>query len=227
MDPIQDLHLYQEILLLTLGDHSGTPVSGSMCNEHACAGALLAELLLIDRIRCDTEGKRVELVSGTRTGDELLDELLELIGAREKPASLRDWMGKTVCIPRLHHRAAESLCDQGILRTEKKKVLFLFDRTVYPELNPAPERELLERLRQAIFHDGNNVSERTSVVVSLAYHSRLLHAAFGSKEVERCESRIKALSRGEHMGAALAESVQAVIASTLVTTMIMPVILCS
>ena len=50
-----ELHLYEEIMLLALRDEEGTVASGTMYN-YAVGGALLAELLLEQRLRIEEPG---------------------------------------------------------------------------------------------------------------------------------------------------------------------------
>ena len=72
------LFLHEEIMLLALRDEEGTIASGAMY-QYAIGGAVLAELLLSQRIAVDESGKRklVDLVSSTPLGEPLVDEGLE------------------------------------------------------------------------------------------------------------------------------------------------------
>ena len=52
---------------------------------------------------------------------------------------MQTWVSRLTSIKHLKHIVAEELCRQGILRAEQAKVLLLFRRRVYPELDPRPE----------------------------------------------------------------------------------------
>ena len=70
---------------------------------------------------------------------------------------------------KLNHRIARELCNKGVLRADEDKVLLVFTRTVYPELNPVPERKLIERLEKAIFGQQREIDPRTVVLLSLFF----------------------------------------------------------
>ena len=76
---------------------------------------------------------------------------------------------------------------------EEDKVLFIFKRKVYPEINPIPEKRIIERLRQAIFSENATVDPRTVVLISLANGARLLGEIFGKKEIKTRKSALNAL----------------------------------
>ena len=146
------LFLYEEILLLALRDEEGTIVSGTMY-QYAIGAALLAELLLSKRIEVEQPGKRkrklVSPISSTPLGDPLIDECLEKIFVAKRRAVLQTWVSRFAGIKNLKNRVAQQLCRRGILRADEDKVLLIFTRKIYPEINPEPERELIQRMRYA------------------------------------------------------------------------------
>jgi len=211
------LYLYEEIMLLALRDEEGTIASGTRY-EYATGGAILAELLLNQRIHIEHGRKkpRVHLLDSAPTGDSLLDECLETISAAKKTKSLEDWVSRFAGIKNLRHRIARQLCNAGILRADEKKVLLLFTRRIYPEVNPEPERKLIERLRQAIFTDTSDVDDRTAVLVSLGKAADLLKVVFAKKELKNRKERIKQIVEGEALGKAAKEAIEAVEAAETV-----------
>jgi hypothetical protein len=102
--------------------------------------------------------------------------------------------------------------------------LLLFTRKIYPELNPVPERRLIERLRQAIFTDGRDIDPRTVVLVSLADSTGLLKVVFDKKKLKGRKDRIKEISNGEITGKAAKEAIQAMQAAVMVAC-IMPAVM--
>ena len=138
MTHVKALSLYEEILLLALRNEKGTVASGY--SEHAVAGAVLAELLLDRRISVDDTGKQlVDLRNTHPTGDPIMDECLETMKAGKRRASLQAWVSRLAGIKGLRHKVARQLCDRGILRADEDKVLFIFTRKIYPEINPVAE----------------------------------------------------------------------------------------
>lgn len=223
--PIQ-LYLHEEIMLLALRDEAGTVESGSMYS-YALGGAILAELLLAGRIAVD-EGKRklVNLVSDEPFGEPVIDECLRKISTAKRRAILQTWVTRFASLKKLHHRVALGLCERRILRADEGRILLIFRRKIYPEINPQPERKLIERLRKAIFRDGHRVDPRTVVLLSLANGSNLLNTPFDKRELKKQKKRIEQIVNGELMGKATKGAVEAVQAAVMVAC-IMPVIISS
>jgi len=217
------LYLYEEITLLALRDKKGTL---STCfASMGVAGALMAELLLEGRVAIDgTRKKLIEVRSRDLFGDPVLDEALRQIAASSRRASLNAWIPRLANAKNLHHRVAQQLCRRGILRADEDTVLLIFRRKIYPELNPLPERELIERMRNAIVSDSSQVDPRTMILLSLARAADLLATSVGRDVVKAGKARIKAIVQGEATGKATREVIEAtqaaMIAATVVPTIV-------
>jgi hypothetical protein len=219
------LLLHEEILLLALRNQAGTVITGYV--EHALAGALLSELLLEGRISIgDGKKQLVEVRDTSSTGEEILDECLKMIQARSRRASLQTWVSRLAGVKELRHKVARRLCKQGILRADTDKVMLLFTRKIYPELNPEPEQRIVERLRAAVFTDDDQLDPRTVVLISLANGADLLGPNLGRKEVKRRKKRIEQIINGEMMGKATREVIEACQTAVMVAA-IMPAIIAS
>jgi len=221
------LFLHEEILLLALRDEEGTIASGTMY-QYAIGAALLAELLLSKRIEVEQSRKRklVNLISSALLGELLIDECLEKISSAKRRAVLQTWVSRFSGVKNLKHRVAQQLCKRGILRADEDKVLLIFTRKIYPEVNPVPERELIERLRYAIFTDTRDIDPRTVVLLSLASSTDLLKVVFDKKKLKDRKARIKQIVNGEITGKAATEAIQAMQAAVMVAC-IMPAIMAS
>ncbi len=215
------LHLYEEIMLLALRDQEGTIASGAMYN-YAVGGAILAELLLEQHLRIEEPRRKKKLVTladETPLGDTLLDECLERIVLAKRRRRPEGWVSSFANIKQLKHRVAARLCRRGILKADEDKVLLLFTRRIYPEINPEPERRLIARLQQAIFTDAETVDPRTVVLVSLAGATNILPAVFDKRELKARKQRIKQISDGEVTGKAAKEAIAAMQAAVMVACM--------
>jgi hypothetical protein len=162
----------------------------------------------------------VTLVDSTPIGAPVVDECLEKVRTSKRRATAQAWVSKFSGLKNLKHRVAEGLCDRGILNEEDAKVLLLFTRKTYPELDPEPERELVERLRQAIFTDTDDVETRTVVLASLANSAGVLKVAFDKKELKGRKERIERIVNGEVTGKATQEAIQAMQAAVMMATII-------
>ncbi len=216
------LFLHEEILLLALRDEEGTIASGAMY-QYAIGAALLAELLLSKRIEVEQSGKRklVNLVSPSPLGEPLIDECLEKVISAKRCAVLQTWVSRFAGVKNRKHRVEQQLCRRGILRADEDKILLLFTRKIYPEVNPGPERELIERLRHAIFTDTRDIDPRTVVLLSLANSTGILKVVFDKKKLKGRKVRIKQIVDGEITGKAATEAIQAMQAAVMVAV-IMP-----
>lgn len=218
------LHLHEELMLLALRDQKGTLEPGTMI-RYAIGGAALAELLLERRIEVETVKKRTyaRLLSSRPTGDPILDECLGKIRDATRRADLRTWVSRFASLRGLTHRVAKELCRSGVLRADEATILLLFKRRVYPELNPAPERELRARLERAILTDAGDVDPRTVVLVSIAKGAGLLKFVLDRTQLKARKGRIEQLAAGDLTGKATKEAIQAMQAAVTVAA-VMPAI---
>jgi len=214
------LFLYEEIMLLALRDEQGTIATGFP--EQVLAGAILAELLLDGRISVeDTKKKLVNLLDSRPSGDPIIDECLEKMTTAKRRASLQTWVSRLAGTKNLRHKAAQRLCDRRILRADEDKVLFVFKRRIYPEIDPVPEKKIIDRLRDAIYNDHAKLDPRTVVLVSLANGSDMLRQTFGRKELKSRKKRIERIENGELTGKATREVIAAC-QTALIVAAIMP-----
>lgn len=222
MSRSNDLFLHEEVMLLALRDEKGTVESGAHYT-HAIAGAVIAELLLNERIRIERPKKKKKLVvvsSATQLGDPLIDEILAKIDDSKKPRRIEEWVGRIAGTKNLKHRVAEQLCRRGILKVDQDKVLLIFNRTIYPEVDPRPENAIIERMRSAIFTELDDVDPRTAILISLANAADLLKYTFEKKKLKERKARIEAIANGDVVGQATKEAIQAMQAAVMVAVMI-------
>ena len=214
------LPLHEEVLLLAMRDEEGTIAAGTMY-QYAIAGAVLSELVLQGRVAVDDSGRKklAKVIDPRPTGAPLLDECLDKIAAG-KPKPLDHWVGRFANIKNLKHRVAARLCDRGILREEEGKILLVFTRTIYPESDPRPEQEIIERLRRAVFTDRRDIDPRTVVLVSLANSAGILKVVFDKKELKARKDRLEQVINGELMGKAAKEAIQAMEAAVMVAVIV-------
>jgi hypothetical protein len=209
--------LHEAALLLALRDEKGTIASGPMY-QYALGGGILAELILGGRLAVDSEGKKswLRLVSSRKTGDPVLDECLDAVGAAPRRKTVETWVTKFARTKRLKHRIAERLCAKGVLKRAEGKVLFLFNRTIYPEIDHGPEGRLVERIRKAILSDDGRLDARLVVIIALAHHTDLLKGALTRKEIRASKERLKEIEKGDVVGKAVKGAVDAMRAAVMV-----------
>ncbi len=222
----EGLFLHEELTLLALRDDKGTLLSSERY-PLAAGGAILAELLLLRRVKvADPKKKLLHMTDIRPVGDPVIDECLKKMREAKRRASIKNWVRRFAQVKRLNHRVAEQLCRRRILRADEEKILRIFTRKIYPEIDPKPEQEIIERLRAAIFSKDREVDPRTTVLLSLAHHTRLLEKIFDKKELKERKERIKQIIAGEMVGRAATEVREAMAAAVMITC-IMPAVISS
>ena len=221
------LYLHEELMLMVLRDREGTMASSSMFS-YAAGGAVLAELMLQKRIEIELDGKKkfARVCDPRPVGDPLLDACLARLATAKRRAQLATWVSRFAGTKKLKHLVAGQLVRRGILRVDQDKVLGIFSRTIYPELDPRPERQLNARLERAILGGDEDVDTRTAILVSLAAGADLLQLVIDKKELKRRRDRTALISNGDLTGQATREAIEAMQAAVMIAC-IMPAIMVS
>lgn len=134
-------------------------------------------------------------------------------GGDEQP--MAHWVQLLARDGTLPDRAARRLCQRDILREDEERVMLLFTRTVYPEVDPAPEAALKARLEWAIFGDADAVDPRTALLVALAPPTHLLRVYFDDGALKDRADRIAWLTHDNVIGDATHQAVLAVQAAQM------------
>jgi len=211
MSPKDALHLYEALMLLALKDKEGTVAADGTGFGFSLGGSLLAELMLLGKVELQQVKRKkfVTLSDPSHVGDPILDECLDKLVASKKRGQVSTWVTRFARVKKLRPRIAQQLCQRGILRADEGNVLLIFKRKIYPELDPRPERHLVDILRAAIFSDDSELDPLTSVLVALADKAGVLKNAFDKKELKARKKRLEEIAEGEVTAAAVKELVQA------------------
>jgi len=221
MGTSNNLHIYEEILLLALRDKKGTMLFG-INYQQALAGAILAELLLKNKIEIEASGKRkfVKLVNRKSTRNSLLDECIEKMASAKRRATPQNWIQRFANISRLKSKAAQSLCRKGILKMKEDKVLLLFNRKIYPELDPKPEKKLMDKIDAAIFGSSKEIDPETVILISICNSTGILKQLFDKSKLREKKKRIKEITSGNLIGQATKEAIEAMQAAVMIAAII-------
>lgn len=205
-----NLHVHQEVLLLALSDHDGNFSNGMI--EYALAGAMVSDLSLLGKIEISEDKyKTVRVIDKSPTGNLQLDTIIEKIAKLTRTKNLQYWVPKIAQTSGLKHTIAKSLCDLGILEETTSKILFLFTKKVYPELDGSWEDSIRNRMGEVMFHPEVKSDVRTAVLIAFAYHSQLLKQNFAPVELKQHQARIKQLATKPHADLASVEATKAAI----------------
>ena len=225
MNDRPELWLQEEVLLLALKDEEGTPHSSMY--SIAMGGAMLAELLLNERLVLEEKPRKKPLKPGKKPAylvaidnpkqlaDPVLDECLHRVVTSKKSRSPQDWVTRFGQLKDLKRRVAVGLCRKGILREREDRILVLFRRTAYPTLDGSPERRIVDRLQEAVAGDSMELDARTAVLVALANGTGILKHVLGKDLVKQRKDRIKEIGEGDIVGEATKAAVQAAQAAVI------------
>jgi len=211
-----DLTLYEDIFLLGLKEEDGKVHPKATFLPSILAGGLMMELVLRKAIHIETSGKKlVHVMQNPISGPAMLQECLDIISDTKKKRRLTYWIQRLSQIKDLKERVGMELVEKGVLRAEEGKLLWIFSRVHFPELDPHPERDLIQTLRQALEGDGP-VAARTALLIGLTSKSGLLEIPFQKSELKLWKARIEQLSQGNHVGQATKEVIAAAQAAIII-----------
>jgi len=215
--------MYEDIALLSLHDEKGS-FQGSM-HAHAFAGAVIAELVLLGRLRI-TRGKRrqtfLEVANSAPTGDPVLDGAVERIASARRRGQAATWVGRLAAQrkPSLREGAALALVDRGLLVRTEGRVLGIFPRVRYPMTDGGPEAALVERLRMALDDDAPVPEDpRSAIILALAHSAGILGHVFERSYLRSRKARLAMLAKLEGVPGATRKAIQAAQAAVMVATM--------
>jgi len=181
-----ELNLPQAFLLLATNDTTGKPDIPVFVLRTALAGAILAELDLIDAI--ELQGKRVR-ATGTSPATDLQHEL-ELIRGKSRPHAPKRWVSMLEGRAEVQ-RVYEGMAALGIVEHVGEKHLGLFRTVRYPEKDHAPEAALLARIESVL--NGSPSDARTAALIGLLHAAGLMDKLFPGAS----PARLKELA-GDH-----------------------------
>lgn len=184
------LSLAEELVLLAYDD-TGAPRAGTQRLQYGLAGALLMELMLVERVT--VVDKRLVVTDPTPTGDPITDEALARLNAGRRARKPKDWLGTLG--KGLRERVLDRLVTAGVLRREYRKVLWVFPTTRYPSASgaePLPEAEVRRRLAAVVDTTGP-VDPRTAALCALVRATQIEKLAVPHRPAREVRERFKAV----------------------------------
>ena len=185
------LTIAEELLLIALDDTEGKVISRQWGSalvhsilERGLIGAILVELAFRDRLELQQD--HLVVTDPSPTGVAIFDETLDIVRRSEKHRAPQGWIQR---LGRDHQglekRLLDGLVQQGILREEEGRFLWVFPTRRYPTEDDGPERSVRERV--SAFLGGDPPDPRTLLLVRLVSACKLVEliaAPGGTKEAE-------------------------------------------
>jgi Golgi phosphoprotein 3 len=187
------LSLHQEMLLLAVNDDGDIEfTAGTSTFRLALVGACLIELALKDKIEVDPEEVRV--ISRDTEDDGTLNLVIERLCEHNTPQRLRFWLSHLQeDFQEITRLTLKSLCDQGILKSEESRFLWVLSSRKYPVVDGTEKKEAKLRIMETLLGD-SIPSPEDSVLIGLARVGGLLEAFLSTTEIARLEGRLEQVS---------------------------------
>ena len=207
------LILAEQTLLIALDDENGRGTT-HWGSDAGLAGALLLDLARLELVNTDAGGKIVAL-DGPQPGHDLLRDVYGTIRSPSKRRNARGWVEH---LPRelgpLRQRLARGLVQRGILSEEHSKMLGILPTTRFPTVDPAPERDLRERLRDVLLAE-REPTEDEALLVGLLEPLGLIDSIVPKDQRKDARERANAVAEQGLTGTAVRDAIRAVQAAVI------------
>ena len=204
------LTLVEEIELLSLDDKTGAhlPLPPEAL-AYGLAGAILADLEMAGRI--GTGGKVVEVKNSAPTGNPLVDFWLEQIAAESTAHPIAYWLSVLADEKSAIESATiDHLVARGILKREKKKILWVIGLRRYPTTHNEERTEVRTRLARLIQGD-EAPPHFDATLISLLNGCVLLSSVFSAGQLEGRADRIASIADSDPVGREVAAAIRQII----------------
>jgi hypothetical protein len=212
----------EDLLLLLTADDTGKLAAHGTHLKTALGGALLAELVLMQRVDLAGPDERVSarrliVRDAGPTGDGMLDEALAALIRKEgkTPQRVVAALGK-----RARVRLYERLAGAGLVRAEEGRFLGMFPTRRWPAADTTHEASVRAGLVTAL-RRGEPTDARTRALVSLLHALHAVHRAVAADSVGLSKAELKAsakrIAEGDWVGKAVRSAIDtetAIIASS-------------
>ena len=192
---------FAEEFLLLLRDEDGTlSRTAEWLVRPALGAAVLMDLALENRI--DSDADRLFLMDSTPVGDPLLDPMLAEIARTEVTHNALYWVDHaTRHADDIREAALERLIENGILKLEDDRFLWIFGAQRYSVVDGKIERELAQRIRMVLLSDVIP-DPRDVVIITLADGCGLVGPLLSSGELAQAAPRIELVRKMDLIGRA-------------------------
>jgi hypothetical protein len=204
--------LVEDIFLLASDEATGRTRIPTAYLDLGLGGALLLDLVL--RARLALVDEHVAVVAGVPTGDSLLDTALSAVAASAKRHEPEYWVRHLARGTR--SAVQRRLVAAGVLLVDDHKVLGVVALHHTHQVDDRIEHELVRRLREVVVV-GLPASRETAALVSLTLAVGLEQHLFPRSDRHAIQHRMRQISGGEWVGAAVTHAVAAVNAALGIT----------
>jgi len=141
----------ESYLLITLDESKGKHyLRAGIAKDECFAAAWIMDLIL--RGKLAIEGKKLKVIDPSSTGDEYLDDILNVLKGSKMIHKIRYWIRifSSQQKIKLNDLTLKRLESQGVLKFEKEPFLKIFKRWGYFFIQPEVKKSLVEQIRNVI-----------------------------------------------------------------------------
>ncbi len=204
--------LAEDLLMLLYDPGTGRPLIHSSKVDLALGGAVLAELIERQRIELTephrvTKNRTVIVVDPAPTGDDVLDETLQLIAARP---STRSHIVVSKISRGVRGRLLDRLAGRGMLRSQDSRFAGVFPTRTWPAVDPGHTNEIKQHLHQ-VLRGGRPPTRQEAAVISLLHAVGRTANIFRDAGLDRrrLKRRAKAVAERDAAGEAVRRALHA------------------
>ena len=185
-------------LLMILDEEKGKIYSrASAAKDLGLIGAMMMDLYLRSKILI--ERKKIRIIDPTSTGDEYLDDILEILKSSKKIRKLNRWIDRISRRYKTYYYAFfKRLEKQEILKIEVKKTFKIFETKRFYLQRPEVKMVILEQIQNVIV---NNLSPSIDLLclLSLLEVSGLIKVYIAKEFRKQVRMRIEELIYNENL----------------------------
>lgn len=185
-------------LLMILDEEKGKIYSrASAAKDLGLIGAMMMDLYLRSKILI--ERKKIRIIDPTSTGDEYLDDILEILKSSKKIRKLNRWIDRISRRYKTYYYAFfKRLEKQEILKIEVKKTFKIFETKRFYLQRPEVKMVILEQIQNVIV---NNLSPSIDLLclLSLFEVSGLIKVYIAKEFRKQVRMRIEELIYNENL----------------------------
>lgn len=200
------LSFCDEAFLVVLDDEEGNVrMFPNGITDYLLAGAVLIDLALRNKIEVDLE--KVSLVDKEPVGHPALDPVLLLIAEKTESLDALSWLKEiSARSEEVQANILANLIKLGLLREEKKRILWVLSQRKYPPVNNQEIKEVKIRLRDIICRH-QIPDPRDALLISMIDAAQLMTEIMPKEEIPLHQERIDALLKLDLIGQDLSKSI--------------------
>jgi hypothetical protein len=189
------LNIIDKTVLIALND-KGRLVRAHYLARYGLLGAVLMELGRTGKIVL--EDKRIVMLNQSSTGDQILDNALDMLRKQKKPMRAGRFVYSYKLAAQAKKLVFQKLVDNGIAKEEEWRFLGIFPFKRYPVTNIHERDKLIEEVRKTFFSNNTSADVEEAILLSLIAASMASGLVFSREEMKKEKVKLKLIKKGKY-----------------------------